>query len=356
MSEEFKPSVIILSHGRSGSTLLLEFLAQDPDMWTAFEPLQAMRQMPPFLDKKRGGRCRDPLSPDASMRSACPHRDANIVLSLATCNVLPLLTTWYQDLELTGQRAAWVPHPRNQTPGYEWRTTAELPSLVAERTGRLFAWRHGCLKRRHRTLKTIRLNGHLQELFNISIEGEYPLPLVLHLVRDPKAVYASRKAINAKATAWNSQPGVTFLGIPRLSGTPAVDTITVSEWARALCAASRRDTAAGSRRGYLYERINFSELIYNPLQVTRMIYLKHLKRQIPTEVLSYITERLQRRERAKSGLLRSSHGVSDAHDKGWEGSFGTSARDAEQVEDQWKKVLAPWESAAIDAGCAMADD
>ena len=36
--------VVILSHGRSGSTLLLELLAQDPQFWTSYEPLQEVRQ------------------------------------------------------------------------------------------------------------------------------------------------------------------------------------------------------------------------------------------------------------------------------------------------------------------------
>ena len=349
------PIVIILSHGRSGSTLLLEFLAQDPDMWTAFEPLQEVRQMSPFLDMKRAGRCRDPLSPDSSLRGVCPHRDAAILLSLATCNVLPLLTSWYQEMDLAGQRASWVPHPEQRTPGYEWRTTAERNLLVAERTSRLFAWRKGCLQRPRKTLKTIRMNGHLRELFNVSVEGEYAPPLVLHLMRDPKAVYASRKAIYVKATeTWNSQLRVPFLGMPRLSGEPALDASTISEWARAMCAASQRDVEAGMQRGYLYERINFSELIYSPQQVTKKIYFKHLKRQIPTEVLNYIDERFLHKEGVTITRQRKGRIASTAHDDGWERSFDTTARDVSTVENRWLQLLAPWESAAIDAGCAMA--
>ena len=40
-----KYGVVVHSHARSGSTLLFELLAQDPQVWGAYEPLQDVRQL-----------------------------------------------------------------------------------------------------------------------------------------------------------------------------------------------------------------------------------------------------------------------------------------------------------------------
>lgn len=283
------PPAVIMSHARSGAALLLEFLQQDPDMWTAFEPLQDVRQMPPFLEKVRAGRCRDSTNPDAAMRSACPMRDSTVLLALAACDMSPLLSTWYQEHDLSGGRAQWIPH-RNELPGSEWRTTHEVPELAHFYAEKLAQKRTSCLEKQRHALKTIRLNGHLDMLWNVSKGAVFAEPLVLQVVRDPRAVYASRKQLeNARS-----------IGMPRLRGDSVSDPIGVQNWARLLCTATLRDTEVGAARGRLYERVNFSELISSPREVMRRIYSRHYRRHLPSEVLAYVDDWLEKNRNVRN--------------------------------------------------------
>ena len=88
------PPIVVHSHARSGSTLLLELLGRDPQVWTAYEPLQDVRQLPPtapvVTDRCRSaetGAAGDPLM------AKCPWRDATLLVALLACDTLPLLAT-----------------------------------------------------------------------------------------------------------------------------------------------------------------------------------------------------------------------------------------------------------------------
>ena len=208
------PPVLVWSHGRSGSTLLLDLLASDPQLWSSYEPLQEVRQRPhdAWAFNVNGPQsCRDRSEESlhgggggpsgVTLTSRCPLRDAMLLLSLLRCNQLPLLTTWLGELDLTGQRAAFLPE-RLVGPelgrGAAWLPTPYFGRLSDTRAAAAVSDERACLDKPGRIAKTIRLNGHLDAVFNVSRALGWEPPLILHLVRDPRAIYASRRRLASR--------------------------------------------------------------------------------------------------------------------------------------------------------------
>ena len=324
------PAAVIMSHGRSGAMLLLEFLRQDPEMWTFFEPLQSIRQMPPHLLKVHAGRCRDNAFPDAAMSPACPLRDSTVLLALASCETESLQTTWYQENDLTAGTEQWIPHPNPHLPGLEYRSTREHPNLASLFSKDLIRQRRACLERPRRAIKTIRLNGYLETLLNVTIDGRFNPPLVIQVLREPTAVFASRKQFKEPR----------LFGMPRMSGSRRKDEASIRRWAKYLCAASIRDTNAGKARGRLFERVWFYELLSKPREVLSNVY-RHYGRRPPVQVLDYVDRWLERNLKMPA-----------VENTTWQYLFGTSPRNAKYVINRWKRALAQWEIDAVTAGCA----
>ena len=162
-----RQSVVIVSHGRSGSTLLLDMLAQDPLIWTSYEPLQEVRQLPSWLPPSKAGRCRDVRrSGGNALESRCPLRDASLLLSALGCDTAPLLATWYQELELAGRAGQYVPHTDESTLrpswGSGWVPISDVAGLADHRARLYRDDAAQCAARPTRVAKSIRLNGHLE--------------------------------------------------------------------------------------------------------------------------------------------------------------------------------------------------
>lgn len=331
------PPVVVHSHARSGSTLLYELLGQDPQVWTAYEPLQDVRQIGRGVSTT--ARCRsadygggDPLN------ARCPMRDAALLVALLSCDPLPLLTAWYADFELDGQQGGFVPHFAPPGPGSVWASTTLFPNMASTRAAQYRAQARACRARPGHLLKTVRMNGQLQTLYNISRALNRKLPVVLQLVRKPRSVYASRKNLSNPF----GLPPAALVACGGRGGSPSCHEVRRSQlrdWAMSTCTATRRDIAAGRRfGGGAYQLVTFGELLRRPRQLVERIYANHFHRAVPAEVYAYIQSHLQPNESAvESGE--------------WQFKYGTSARNLDKVEQRWREQLEPWELQEIDAAC-----
>ena len=322
--------VLVFSHGRSGSTLLLEILQQDPQAWVSYEPLQEVRQMPSngALTETQAGRCREGAQERSTVASRCPLRDATLLLALLSCDMLPLLSLWYQELALAGGKGGYLPNAGAF--GSAWLPSSEIPDLSERRASMFMEQQQRCKEKSVRVAKTIRMNGHLDAVVNVSATTGLAPPLVLHLVRDLKSVYASRKGLTAP------------FGLPSTSSQQQ-RAYAVQSWARAMCTATRRDVMAGRRKHHQhYELLNFTELVRRPNVVIEKIYSRHFKRPVPATVRAYIEEHLPG---------RSNNSTNSSEEATWQFQFGTTARNLDAVEHAWERRLEPWEVRAIETGC-----
>lgn len=349
-SDRARP-VLVWSHGRSGSTLLLDTLGSDPAFWPIYEPLQEVRQQPPphfNIPPEQISRCHDTLGANNALVSVCPMRDATLVLSALECNFLPLLATWYGHLDLTHRKAAWMLH--GTVPGAGFTTTQYTPDLEVRRVAKLVEQERRCRAHTSTVAKVIRLNGELCAMHNISLAlGKAP-PLVLHLVRDPRAIYASRKRLSG-AGAHFGVPATWKKSSRWGEMTHAQRAAIVGEWARSVCGATRRDAAIGLHQlGDTYELVEYSEFTRRPREVIERLYARHFERPVPAAVYEYIRQHVQRAGASASegtAAVPPSPNVSS-----WQYMFSTAPRDVDRVEKQWRDELTSWEVRIIDAECS----
>ena len=342
--------VLVWSHGRPSPTLLPDLLAGDPQSWATYEPLQVGRERPHdawafHIDGLQS--CRDRTSTATasgkdngavSLASRCPLRDAALLLTLLRCNHMPLLTAWYGELDLTGQRAAYLPERLlgpERGRGAAWMATSYHAQLSNTRAAAALADERACNARPERIAKTIRLNGHLDAIFNVSRALGWAPPVVLHLVRDARAVYASRRRVN-----WT------------------MEAKTVRVWARAVCGATKRDMASGRRYGAGgYEYIDHATLMRRPTQLVESLYRRHFRRPVPREVHAYIAKHFasaRRDRRNGTGDIAAARRALQSRPSSWQFQYGTEARDVEAVEQRWQSELQPWERSAIEQACGSA--
>ena len=323
------PPVVVHSHARSGSTLLIELLGRDPQIWITYEPLQDVRQLPPTAAPMAMGGCRsaetgasgDPLV------AQCPWRDATLLVALLACDTLPLLTTWYTDFELGGRRGGFVPHYDPPIPGSEWANTSQFPEMAISRAAQYREQARACRERPGHAVKTVRMNGQLDALYKVSHAFGKKAPLVLHLVRKPFSVYASRKNL--------SKP----FGLPTAAEIAPARRQRLREWAQSMCTATRHDVATGrAQAAGAYDLVTFAELVRRPRQLVERLYSRHFHRAVPRAVYAFISTHIRSNESAVE---------SDA----WEFKYGTSARSVERVEQRWREQLEPWEVREIEAVC-----
>mgnify|MGYP006142744793 FL=1 len=343
------PPVVVHSHARSGSTLLYELLGQDPQVWTAYEPLQDVRQI--GRGTSTAERCRSAESGGGDPLTAhCPMRDAALLLALLSCDTLPLLSAWYADFELDGRQGGFVPHFAPPGPGSVWASSTLFPNMASNRAAQYRAQARACRAQPGHVLKTVRMNGQLQALYSVSRALNRKPPVVLQLVRKPRSVYASRKNLSnpfglppaALATCGGGGSSVGNGAGSSGGVSPSCHEVRRSQlrdWATSTCSATRRDIAAGRQfGGSAYQLVTFAELVRRPRQLVERIYANHFHRAVPAAVYAYIQSHLQPNESAvESGE--------------WQYKYGTSARNLDKVEQRWREQLEPWELQEIDAAC-----
>jgi len=235
---------------------------------------------------------------------------------------------WYQELELANMRGGYVPH--QQGFGSVWESTQNRADLADYRITWYKQQAAACSSKTGRVVKTIRMNGHLDSVFNASHAMGLPPPLVLHLVRNPKSVYTSRKGLTTAP-----------FGLPTLLGKRENQATVLQTWARTMCFATRHDMLVGRKHSRYYFFLNFSEFVRRPLPVVEKLYARYFKRQVPVEVATFVREHVQPDPRRHV----------QANESSWQYQFGTKARNLDQVEHRWRQLLQPWEVQAIDSGC-----
>ena len=159
------------------------------------------------------------------------------------------------------------------------------PTLDALRLLAFDADRKTCSEKRHRIVKTIRMNGALESIYNVSFASHRPKLLVLHLFRDPKAVFTSRMRL--------PNP----FGVPHRNDLreAASRAQALRRWSAEICRAAQRDYAIGTngKHKHKYELIAFQDLIDRPREVIGGIYARHLNRSMPDTVVQYINEHIR---------------------------------------------------------------
>jgi hypothetical protein len=329
------PPIVIHSHGRSGSTLLLEILEHDPDIWTSYEPLKAVRELPWQILQVEAGRCRDPWQASPSLEPRCPLRDAMLLSSLLACDTMPLQAVWYQELELFGMRGQWLAKDK----GAAWHGNYARPNLAQDAMDKALADRRACLAKPERAVKTVRLNGRLDSLYNVSQALGLPKPLVLHLVRDPRAVYASRKHVGG-ATRGSDPKGMRGREVAFWVPNATMGIKGAKHWAASLCVATSKDKETGTRHPEHYELLNFTEFVRAPEAIIRGIYARHLRRSVPQPVLDFLRSRFPPSPAAAPARQ------DENYDR-----WGTGARNVDAVERQWIGKLEEWELQGIGMAC-----
>ena len=322
------PPVVVHSHARSGSTLLYELLGQDPQVWAAYEPLQDVRQVQPNAGVVADGcRSAETGATGDPLMARCPMRDATLLVSLLACDTLPLLAAWYADFELGGRRGGYVPHYAPPVVGSEWASTERFPNMAYSRAVQYREQVRACRERPGHVAKTVRMNGQLDALYKVSRALGKKAPLVLHLVRKPLSVYASRRNL--------SNP----FGLPVAETAHQLRRRVLRDWAQSTCTATRRDVTTGrAQAAGAYELVTFAELVRRPRQLIERLYAQHFRRPVPRAVYAYIDRHIRPNDSAVE---------SDA----WQYKYGTSARSLERVEQRWKEQLEPWEVREIEAAC-----
>lgn len=289
------------------------------------------------------GKCREGPKEQRTLHSNCPNRDAALLLALLSCDALPLLSTWYQELDLAHGKGGYLPiDPR----GARWTRTNSVADLSNKRAAGFMSLQSKCRARPMHVVKTIRMNGHLSAIINVSSATGLQAPIVLHLVREIKSVYLSRKEIIAPfgLPTRSSQRTLPNATNERTSVTSAHDRALLEKWAYAMCAATRHDIRVGlTRHGRFYETINFTNLVLYPHAVVNALYQRHFKRDVPAAVTDYINKH-------RPGRLIM---PSEEKRRSWEYQFGTSARNLYSVQNAWKHKLKQWEIEAIEAGCNL---
>ena len=315
--------ILVHAHARSGSTLLLEMLSQDPELWAAYEPLQDIRQLPP-KEYAPDVRCRrSEIGYGEPLASRCPLRDAMLLLALLMCDMLPMIALWYHNFEIDGHTGGYVPHSGTRW-GSAWSPAAQFPDIAISRTRQYLVQGQACRQRRGAIVKTVRMNGDLDAIFRVASTFATKPPLVLHLVREPLSVYASRKNL--------SKP----FGIPS-----TVANGSLRSWAKRTCAATRHDIATGKAQATgSYELVTFSELLYRPRQLVKRIYTRHLNRAVPRAVHEYIRSH-----------IKPERGYTGYESQAWQFKYGTSSRNIERVHNRWRDQLQQWEVHQIELGC-----
>lgn len=258
-----------------------------------------------------------------------------LLAALLACDTMPLQALWYQELDLYGQRGQWLATDK----GAAWHSSYARPNLAQNAVDKALADRRECLAKPQRAIKTVRLNGRLDALYNVSASLGLPKPIVLHLVRDPRAVYASRKHVGGP-TRGGDAAGMHGREVAFWVPNATMGVQGAKQWAASLCTATSKDKQTGMLHPGHYELLNFTEFVRSPQAVIRGIYDRHLKRPVPQIVLDFVDSRFS----------ASSHGGAQSGQRGYD-RWGTGSRNVDEVENQWKGKLEPWELEGIDLSC-----
>ncbi|KAG5184902.1 P-loop containing nucleoside triphosphate hydrolase protein [Tribonema minus] len=303
-----RKTVIITGHGRSGSTLTGSIF-RAPNWVFNYEPLK-LHDWPAGLSKRfdpeTNTQCRpDPLQVYHKMR--CPVADMMYLLDLAHCRTtdMPLQAVTLEVDDVPGDDVirrlnATAPLRGTRDPACARRDLAGV------------------------AVKTIRINGHMDQLFALSEKLGLRVDLVIHLMRDPRAVLASRYSVG-----W---------GMPENRSYDAT-----LAWARDMCGRTMADSRAGGGR-VNYMALRYEDLAAAAVARTQAIY-ERLERDVPPTVL----ERMRKND-AQSQGGDSAKGAGGGG-KGKPHQYGVGVRNFIAQLTKWRQELSQVEQNAVAEGC-----
>jgi hypothetical protein len=283
-----KRQIVITSHPRSGSTFLQGMFESVPQNFIIFEPC--------FFHGRKD--CIDTMS------------------AMLVCNITE---TDYKDpqaiypqlkrsgMNECGYWARWALRGRKQ----KWKHDASEGECL-QRVA------HDCRAAAGSTVvKEVRMNGKMRELVGLSVPPRHVM--VLHLVRDPRAV------INSLMGNW------AFEEWPR-----SMDEDLLKEMAEKMCDETYQDLQAGNKsvatasavgqRSYMM--IRYEDLVMAPLKWTERIHKELLGTPVPLPVKWFVDTNTK--GNCKSGQNR------------W-----STCRNATQVISKWRKELSDSHTAIV---------
>lgn len=242
-------NVILMGHGRSGTTFVSEMFRSRPDFWYLYEPLL------PFVL---------PVTHPGALPLGSPML-LELTRRLITCDLDEALMKRLRRngsvLQMSRQHVRTRLH-MNPTLDFD-DPAVELPLLDT-----LVSVRRQC-QQHHRMIKTIRLNGMLGKFVDEIVatrRSNLEPVVILHLVRDPRAVINSM--LRDKDGGW---------AVHSRSTTSKDSLAALQHIAQALCAATLDDVQAGARASnnsdkFRYERLIYERIASNPFHEARLLF------------------------------------------------------------------------------------
>eukprot|EP00611_Tribonema_gayanum_P031693 TRINITY_DN9211_c0_g1_i3.p1 TRINITY_DN9211_c0_g1~~TRINITY_DN9211_c0_g1_i3.p1 ORF type:complete len:241 (+),score=117.79 TRINITY_DN9211_c0_g1_i3:217-939(+) len=203
---------------------------------------------------------------------------------------------------------------------------AALPSQVEEQL-------KDCKGKKGVAAKVIRMTGRLGELFDVADALRVKMDLVIHLVRDPRAVLASRWSVGWLHPMTHSYEAT----LP---------------WAKTMCDDMMIDASAGAGRSE-YLLLRYEDLAGDAVERATMVYAR-IGAPVPDAVLreARVYDGCgsgSAQERAQCAADREAMNKNDDFQ---EGQYDTRPRDFAAQMNKWRKALTKQEVRAVEEGCA----
>ena len=354
--------LLILSHGRSGSTLLFEALSHFVAGKAAFfEPLRSSLSPKGPIALKLPSGCKE-VDNDPDLENHCPLVNVRLIVNSLKCRLFEnahiysalseahevYLSSHHDKLQYN---AAGHPEMGSSAASF-FRNEIADKAVENERKCREHADRSGaCL------VKAIRVNGLLRNIthmwaqenrpFSASLDrddierNEQSLLKVLHLVRDPRGLVASRLS-----GGWGKPQGLSLRGnANRGSIDEKASADMLGTWINALCKQTMTDIESGlilqrshGERAIALRVVRFEDMVANMSDTLHSV-LEWLGSDEKKTTSSAIADFVRR---------KSSNRTAD----NIEGHYSTAARNGTSVALSWRLKLSRWQIDVINEQCA----